>query len=70
MERKNFRPSAFRALALGAGRHEIVMRYDTSLLRKSAALSGATLALTLAALVGSFLAGARREKRLWWKRSS
>jgi len=61
---------AFRAVALPAGRHEVVMRYDTSLLRKSAAISVVTFALTVLALVGAVLWEARRTKGLWWKRSS
>jgi hypothetical protein len=63
---------AFRAVALGAGRHEIVMRYDASLLRKGATISVATVVLTLLALLGSWVAGrrGRGEKGPWWKRSS
>ncbi len=61
---------AFRALALGAGKHEIVMRYDDSILRKSASISVGTLSLAVLALVGSALVRVRRQKGLWWKRSS
>jgi hypothetical protein len=61
---------AFRAVALPAGRHEIVMRYDASVLEQGATISIASLAAAVLAMVGSWLAGARREKRLWWKHSS
>ena len=61
---------AFRALALDAGRHEIVMRYDDSLLRRGASISGGALGVTLATLIASWLWQARRRKELWWKRSS
>jgi uncharacterized membrane protein YfhO len=63
---------AFRAVALGAGRHEIVMRYDASLLRKGATISVTTVVLTLLVLLGSCVAGrrGRGEKGPWWKRSS
>ncbi len=61
---------ALRAVALPAGRHQVVMRYDASALEKGAAISAASLALAVLAMVGSWLAGVRREKRLWWKRSS
>jgi hypothetical protein len=63
---------AFRALALGAGRHEIVLRYDASLLRKGATISVTTVALTLLALLGAWVAGrrGRGEGGPWWKRSS
>ena len=61
---------AFRALALGAGRHEIVMRYDDSLLRRGASISAGALGVTLATLIASWLWQARRRKVLWWKRSS
>ena len=61
---------AFRALALDAGRHQIVMRYDDALLRKGATLSVGALGVTLATLVASWLWQARRRKELWWKRSS
>jgi Bacterial membrane protein YfhO len=63
---------AFRAVALGAGRHEIVMRYDAALLRKGATISVTTVVLTLLALLGSWVAGrrGRGEGGPWWKRSS
>jgi uncharacterized membrane protein YfhO len=63
---------AFRAVALGPGRHEIVMRYDASLLRKGATISVATVALTLFALLGAWGAGrrSRGEGGPFWKRSS
>jgi uncharacterized membrane protein YfhO len=61
---------ANRAVALDAGRHHIVMRYDDALLRKGATLSVGTLGVTLATLVASWLWQARRRKELWWKRSS
>lgn len=61
---------AFRALALDAGRHEIVMRYDDSLLRRGASISAGALGVTLATLIASWLWQARRRKELWWKRSS
>lgn len=60
---------AFRALALAAGRHEIVMRYDASILRKSATVSVGALVLTVLALAGSYLPRLRR-KGIAWKRSS
>ncbi|MCI0451644.1 MAG: YfhO family protein [Candidatus Latescibacteria bacterium] len=61
---------AFRAVALPAGRHEVVMRYDASVLEKGATISIASVAAAVLAMISSWLAGARREKRLWWKRSS
>lgn len=63
---------AFRAVALGAGRHEIVMRYDAAILRKGATISVATVALTLLVLLGAWVAGrrGRGEGGPWWKRSS
>ncbi|HXV12963.1 MAG TPA: YfhO family protein [Candidatus Krumholzibacteria bacterium] len=61
---------AFRAVALPAGRHDVVMRYDASVLERGAAISASSLAVAVLAMVFSWLAGARREKRLWWKRSS
>lgn len=63
---------AFRAVALGPGRHEIVMRYDASLLRKGATISVTTVALTFLALLGAWVAGrrSRGEGGPWWKRSS
>ncbi len=60
---------AFRALALDAGSHEIVMRYDTSLLRKGATVSVTSFAFAVLAIVGSLLAGVRK-RGLGWKRSS
>lgn len=56
-----------RAVAMGAGRHEIVFRYDTALLRKSATVSVAAFVLTLLALAGSLFA---KRKGGPWKRSS
>jgi hypothetical protein len=56
-----------RAVALPAGRHTITFRYDTSLLRRSAAVSISAFALTVLALVGSLAA---RGKGARWKRSS
>jgi membrane protein YfhO len=61
---------AFRAVALAAGRHQIVMRYDDSLLRKGASISAGSLGVTILTLIGSWLWQARRRKELWWKRSS
>jgi hypothetical protein len=52
-----------RAVAVPAGRHEIVMRYDTSLLRKSATVSIGAFVLTALAIVGSLVAR-RRGARL------
>ncbi len=56
-----------RALALPAGRHEIVFHYDRSLIEKSAGVSIAAFVLTLAALLGSLL---RHWKGRRWNRSS
>jgi hypothetical protein len=56
-----------RAVALGAGSHEIVFRYDASLLRKGATVSVAAFALTALALAGALLG---RRKGVSWKRSS
>ena len=56
-----------RALALGAGRHQIVFRYDASLLNRSAAVSVAAFALSLLALGGALV---RSWKGAPWKRSS
>jgi hypothetical protein len=56
-----------RAVALPAGRHEVVFRYDASLLRRSAAVSISAFALTLLTLAGA-LAGWGRGAP--WKRSS
>ncbi len=61
---------AFRAVALTAGRHEIVMRYDASLLRKGAAVSVSAMVFTLFALAGPWAVRARRTKGSLWKRSS
>lgn len=60
---------AFRAVALAPGRHEIVMRYDATLLQKSATISIGALVVTLLALIGSYFPRLRR-KGLGWKRSS
>ncbi len=60
---------AFRALALTAGRHEIVMRYDTALLKEGATISVTALVATVLALVGSLWLEARR-KGTRWTRSS
>jgi hypothetical protein len=56
-----------RALALPAGRHEVVFHYDRTLIEKSAGISVGAFALTLFALVASLFA---RRKGSWWKRSS
>jgi hypothetical protein len=56
-----------RAVALEAGRHEVVFSYDTSLLRKSATASITAFALTALTLVGTLLGG---WKGAPWKRSS
>jgi len=56
-----------RALALGAGRHQIAFRYDASLLNRSAAMSVAAFALSLLALSGALVAS---WKGAPWKRSS
>lgn len=56
-----------RALSLPAGRHEVVFRYDRSLIEKSAGISIGAFALTLVTLAGSLLA---RRKGMRWKRSS
>jgi hypothetical protein len=62
---------AFRAVALGPGRHEIVMRYDASLVRTGASVSLVALALTVAAAAGSAWRERRRgDKGAGWKRSS
>jgi len=45
-----------RALALPAGRHQVVFTYDAALVRKSATISVATFVLTLLALGGAALA--------------
>ncbi len=56
-----------RAVALGAGRHEIAFRYDASLLSRSAAVSVTAFALSLLALSGALVAS---WKGAPWKRSS
>ncbi|HEX5133432.1 MAG TPA: hypothetical protein VFX92_13230 [Candidatus Krumholzibacteria bacterium] len=56
-----------RAVALPAGRHEVVFRYDRGLIEKSAGISLGAFALTLLALLGAL---ARRWKGMPWKRSS
>ncbi len=56
-----------RALALPAGKHEVVFTYDRSLIEKSARISIAAFVLTLLALAGT-LAAKWKESR--WKRSS
>jgi hypothetical protein len=56
-----------RALALPAGRHEVVFRYDRSRIRQGAGVSIGAFALTLLALLGTL---ARRWKGARWKRSS
>ncbi len=61
---------AFRALALAAGRHQIVMHYDDSLIKQGASISASALGVTLLTLIGAWLVQARRRRELWWKRSS
>jgi hypothetical protein len=56
-----------RAVALGAGRHEIAFRYDASLLNRSAAVSVAAFALSLLVLSGALVGS---WKGAPWKRSS
>ena len=60
---------AFRALALPAGSHEIVMRYDAKLLKEGAAISVTAFVVAVLALVGSLWLEARR-KGPGWTRSS
>ncbi len=55
-----------RAVALDAGSHEIVFRYDTALLKRGLTISVATFAAVLIALVFSSVATLRG--RLIWKR--
>jgi hypothetical protein len=56
-----------RAVALPAGNHEVVFKYDGALVRKSASISITTFALTLLALAGAVTA---RRKGARWKASS
>lgn len=49
-----------RALALPAGEHEIVFRYDTSLLKRGLTISVSTFAVALLALVGAVVVTRRR----------
>jgi hypothetical protein len=56
-----------RALALPAGRHEVVFRYDRALIEKSAGISIGAFGLTLFALLGPLVT---RWKGKRWKRSS
>jgi hypothetical protein len=56
-----------RAVALPAGEHEVVFRYDMSLLKKSLALSLATSGVALAMLVFAIVFNLRGRKI--WKRS-
>jgi uncharacterized membrane protein YfhO len=56
-----------RAVALPAGNHEVVFKYDGALVRKSASISITTFALTLLALAGAVMA---RRKGARWKASS
>lgn len=56
-----------RALALPAGKHDIVFRYDASLVREGATVSITTFALTLLAWAGASLL---RRKGSRWNRSS
>lgn len=52
-----------RALALPAGEHDIVFRYDTSLLKRGLTLSVSTFAAALLALVGSVVVTRSRRQR-------
>jgi hypothetical protein len=56
-----------RALALPAGKHDIVFRLDSSLVREGATVSITTFALTLVAWAGALLL---RRKGSRWNRSS
>jgi hypothetical protein len=56
-----------RAVALPAGTHDVVFRYDASLVRKGATVSITTFALTLLACAGATLL---RRKGTRWNRSS
>jgi uncharacterized membrane protein YfhO len=51
-----------RAIELPAGEHEVVFRYDASLLRRGAVISVATFALAIAALIGSFIVSRSRKR--------
>jgi hypothetical protein len=55
-----------RAVALAAGDHEIVFRYDATLLKRGLAISVATFAVVLVVLAAS--AGLALRGRLSWKR--
>jgi hypothetical protein len=56
-----------RAIALPAGKHEVVFTYDRGLLKKSAGISVGAFALTLLVLLGTAVT---RWKGAPWKRSS
>ncbi len=60
---------AFRAVALPAGHHEVVMRYDAKLLKEGAVVSVTSFVLAALAMVLSLWMEARR-KGTGWKRSS
>jgi hypothetical protein len=49
-----------RAIALPAGQHEVVFRYDMTLLERGLVISVATLSATLLILIGSFFVSRRR----------
>jgi hypothetical protein len=56
-----------RAVALSAGQHEIVFRYDASLVQRGAVISGTSFLVTLIACAGAWFF---RRKGRPWKRSS
>ena len=56
-----------RAVALPAGTHEVVFRYDASRVREAAAISLTTFALTLLAGAAAWLFGRKGAR---WNRSS
>jgi hypothetical protein len=52
-----------RAVALPAGEHELVFRYDASLLKRGATISVSTFAVSFLALIGSIVVSRSRRKR-------